>query len=86
MLTAVLTALLLFVPQWILAYFGLLKFADSNRGWIALFFFGSVILLSTYPLEWGWKSSARSIQHWRFERKIREFIEDASVDQVTGGR
>jgi hypothetical protein len=80
---AVLTGLLLFLPQHVLKYFGLDVLARDHRGIISLFFGGALILLMTYPIEQGWKRAVSLLRKRKYRSKVRENLESAGVDEIS---
>lgn len=63
------TGLLVFLPPFLLAYFGLEPIAAKYRGVISLVFLFSALLAITEPLE-------TQYREWAGKRKIRGYLDD----------
>ena len=78
----ILTALLLFAPAHFLAFFGLVSFTNSYRGYIALVFGFCLFLIATYLVEHVWKLCDEMLSEPRHQRKMEQALQNLGLDQV----
>ena len=73
---AIVTGLLLFLPTHVLAYFGAAEIATKYRGWFAIVFVFSILLIVAYPVE-------HYYTEWSETRRIRGYLRSLPNGELT---